>query len=56
MGWNKKDLIQKLEEKRQDNATEYFKRKQTLEKNIDVEVKSLAEVQKLREELKQYGY
>ena len=56
VGWNKKELIEKLETKRQERASEYYKKKQTLEKNIQREVEGLSEVKKLREELKQYGY
>ena len=56
MGWNKAELIEKLESKRQERASEYYQRKVNLEKNIKQEVEKLSEVQKLREELKQYGY
>ena len=56
VGWNKAELIQKLESKRQERASEYYQRKVNLEKNIKQEVEKLSEVQKLREELKQYGY
>ena len=56
VGWGKKDLVQKLEAKRQERASDYYTRKQTLERNISKEVESLKAVQKLRNELKQYGY
>ena len=56
VGWNKGDLVEKLEAKRQERASEYYKRKATLEKNIKQEVEKLSEVQKLRKELKQFGY
>ena len=56
MGWNKAGLVQKLEAKRQERASEYYQKKKTLEKNIEQELKGLSEVQKLRNELKQYGY
>ena len=56
MGWGKQELVQKLEAKRQERASDYYTRKQTLERNISKEVDSIKEVQKLRKELAQYGY
>lgn len=56
IGWNKQELVKTLEEKRQTRASEYYKRKQALKVNIEKEVQNLSEVQKIKEELKQYGY
>ena len=56
IGWNKQELVKSLEEKRQTRASEYYQRKQTLKVNIEKEVQNLSEVQKIKNELKQYGY
>ena len=56
IGWNKQELVKSLEEKRQTRASEYYQRKQTLKVNIEKEVQTLSEVQKIKNELKQYGY
>ena len=56
IGWNKQELVKSLEEKRQNRASEYYKRKRNLQVNIEKEVKSLSEVRKIKKELEQYGY
>jgi hypothetical protein len=56
VGWNKGDLIQKLEAKRQERASAYYQKKKTLEKNIEQELNNVSEIQKLKKELRQYGY
>lgn len=56
IGWNKQGLIEKLEAKRQERASDYFKRKSTLQKNISKEVENTSEVKKIKAQLKQYGY
>ena len=56
IGWNKQKLVESLENKRQERASEYYKRKQNLQVKVCKEVEGLSEVQKLKEELKQYGY
>ena len=56
IGWNKQKLVESLESKRQERASEYHKRKQNLQVKVNKEVEGLSEVQKIKEELKQYGY
>ena len=56
IGWNKGELVQKLEAKREEQASEWFQRKEKMRIAVEKEVDSISEVQKLRKELKQYGY
>ena len=56
VGWNQADVIEKLEEKRSERASEYFTNKTQLNKSVAKLVDGLDEVTKLRDELANYGY
>lgn len=56
IGWNHADVVKKLENKRAERASEYYKNKSQLNKNVDSLVNNMKEVQSLRKELEQYGY
>ena len=55
-GWNKVELIEKLEEKREQKAHEYHDKKTKLNNAIDAEVNKLPQVQNLRKQLEAFGY
>lgn len=56
IGWSHAATVEKLEEKREKRAKQYFEKKQQLNNAIEGETAKLSEVQKLRKELASYGY
>ena len=48
IGWNYTDVLNRLEEKRSKRATEWHKNKASLKKAVDLDLKKVPEVQKLR--------
>ena len=56
IGWNHGKLVKKLEEKREGRASEYFKAKTKLQKEIQKGVDALDQVKTLRGKLAEFGY
>ena len=56
IGWAHAPVVEKLEEKREKRAREYFDKRQKLNNAIEIETDKLSDVQKLRKELAAYGY
>ena len=56
IGWAHAGTVERLEEKREKRAREYFAKKQKLHLAVEAETEKLSEVQKLRKELAAYGY
>ncbi len=56
VGWSKGDLVERLEEKREQKAHEYFEKKTKLNNAIEAEVAKLPEVQNLKKQLAAFGY
>lgn len=56
VGWNQAKVVKRLEEKREARASEYFTNKTSLNKSVGKLVNGMSEVQKLRNELANYGY
>ena len=55
-GWGKNELLEKLESKRQENASKYFERKVKTQKAIQEVTKDMKEVTNLRQQLSELGY
>lgn len=56
IGWNKAEVVEKLEKKRLERGSEYYQSKKKMERAVQEDLKSNQEVQKLRSELAQFGY
>lgn len=56
VGWNKAELVEKLEAKREQRAHEYNSKKTKLGKTIDAEIQKLPEAQKIKQQLAALGY
>ena len=56
VGWNKADLVKKLEEKRLARAEQYHTAKKTLDSKINDSLKANKEVQDLKKQLADFGF
>ena len=56
VGWNKADLVKKLEEKRLARAEQYHTAKKTLDSKINDSLKANKEVQELKKQLADFGF
>ena len=55
VGWNKKAIVEKLENKRKQRSLTYYKQKLAKE-NLKRKALGLAEIKKINEELAKFGY
>ena len=56
VGWNKKEVVEKLEEKRLKRSDEYFQAKKKLDCDIRKTLKGNKEVEDLKKQLAAFGY
>ena len=56
VGWNKSELVEKLEEKRIEKSKSFYEAKVELEKKVDQICTQSKEIQSIKEQLAQYGF